>query len=70
MKKYLIILLLIPHFCLAEMVDKIVAKVGSEVITQSDMSQAMARQKKMLLQRFGKKKGNGRVSKIQKKCTQ
>lgn len=41
----------------AEVVDRIIAKVGSDVITQSDLRQAVREQKAILIQRLGKDKG-------------
>ena len=41
----------------ADTVDKIIAKVGSEVITLSDVAQSIAQKRAYYIQRFGKKKG-------------
>lgn len=42
---------------LAETVDRIIAKVGSEVITQSDLNTALATEKILLTRKFGEKDG-------------
>lgn len=67
MKKFIIILLLsfiiIPN-AFAETIDKIVAKVGTEVITLSDVNQEKTKQKAFLVETLGKQEGLNKYNKI------
>ena len=61
MKKFLLVLAVIltcsPFAVMAETVDKIVAKVGADVITQSDLNVAMKAKKQFLNESFGPREG-------------
>lgn len=48
----------------AEIVDKIIAKVGSDVITLSDVAKSIAEQRSYLLQTYGDKRGTERFLKF------
>lgn len=62
--------LILIFFCLfavtafAKMVDRIVAKVGDDVITLSDVAHAIAVQRSYLAQKYGKKQGVEEFSKF------
>lgn len=65
--KIIFILLFLSSFTVqAETIDRIVAKVGSEAITMSDVSQAVAAQRAFLMQTFGQKKGTEEFLKFKK----
>lgn len=48
----------------AEIVDKIIAKVGSDVITMSDVAKAIAEQRAYLIQTYGQQKGTEKFLKF------
>jgi len=61
-----LVILLFSVPVLAETVDKIVAKVGEDVITLSDVAQAVAEQRTFLYQKYGQKKGFAEFEKFKK----
>ncbi|MBF0104062.1 MAG: peptidyl-prolyl cis-trans isomerase [Deltaproteobacteria bacterium] len=67
MKTLLLVLFILFAFCAsAETVDRIIAKVGSEVITQSDVAQDTAQRKAFYTQKYGKQRGLEEFNKFQK----
>jgi parvulin-like peptidyl-prolyl isomerase len=69
MKKHVLSLALVWLYAIlpasAETVDKIVAKVGEDAITQSDLSQAVRAKKLSLIQSYGDKEGQALFTKFQ-----
>lgn len=67
MKRLLLVFVLclcLSQSALAEVVDKIVAKVGEDIITLSDVTQAVALKRAYLKQKFGSTKGQAEFLKF------